>query len=23
MICGCAACKHWQRPSCIYRSICW
>jgi len=17
---GCAACKHWQRPSCIYRS---
>jgi len=20
--CGCAACKHWQRPSCIYQSIC-
>jgi len=20
-ICGCAACKHWQRPSCIYKSI--
>jgi len=19
---GCAACKHWQRPSCIYKSIC-